>query len=138
MLDLYAGSGALGLEALSRGAAEVTFVEADARAAAVIERNLNALGLAGATVLTRPVAAVLGGQADGPLDLALADPPYDTPTDEVTAMLAALAENGWSTTGTIVAVERRAASPPLSWPTGFTRWRLRRYGDTTLDIAERQ
>jgi 16S rRNA (guanine966-N2)-methyltransferase len=135
VLDLYAGSGALGLEAWSRGAARVTFVESDPRSAKVIERNAAALGLAGATVLARPVATVLsaGGVA---AELVLADPPYDTPVEEVDAMLAALAANGWTAVGTVVAVERGASSPPLTWPDGFETWPQRRYGDTRLEIGE--
>ena len=137
VLDLYAGSGALGLEALSRGAARALFVEADARAAAVIERNVRALGLAGATVLMRPVAAVLDGVTEAPMGLVLADPPYAVPVDDIIAMLDALTQNGWSTTGTVAAVERSALSRPLAWPAGWTPWRDRRYGDTRLEIAER-
>ena len=75
VLDLYAGSGALGLEALSRGAASALFVEADARAAAVIERNIVALGVSGATVHRSAVAAAFRAAAAAPLDLVLADPP---------------------------------------------------------------
>jgi 16S rRNA (guanine(966)-N(2))-methyltransferase RsmD len=137
VLDLYAGSGALGLEAWSRGAAHVTFVEVEPRNAKVIERNVAALGVVGATVLARPVAAVLGFGAASPIDLVLADPPYDAPVDDVNAMLAALATEGWTATGTVVAVERRASSPPLTWPAGWEMWPARRYGDTRLEIAER-
>ena len=64
VLDLYAGSGALGLEALSRGAAAAVFVESDQRAAAVIEQNIKTLGVAGATLRARPVASVLAAGAD--------------------------------------------------------------------------
>ena len=136
VLDLYAGSGALGLEALSRGAARATFVEANPRAAAVIDRNVASLGLTGATVLVRPVAAVLAGGVGDPVDLVLADPPYDMPVDGVNAMLAALQAGGWTTENTVVAVERRASSAPLTWPDGWNIWPERRYGDTRLEIAE--
>ncbi len=135
VIDLYAGSGALGLEALSRGAAHATFVEANPRTAAVIERNVEALGFAGATVLARPVETVLGA-GGAPVDLVLADPPYDVPVDEVNAMLAALSTGDWTAEGTVVAVERRASSAPLRWPDGWTVWPERRYGDTRLEIAE--
>ncbi|MCU1469731.1 MAG: methyltransferase [Glaciihabitans sp.] len=137
VLDLYAGSGALGLEALSRGAAVATFVEADARAAAVIRRNIDTLGLTGATVLTRPVVRVLETTAGAPVDLVVADPPYDLDAAEIQAMLAALASGGWTRPGTVVAVERRAGDPLLIWPEGFSPWRQRRYGDTRVEIAER-
>lgn len=135
VLDLYAGSGALGLEALSRGAARATFVEADARCAAVISRNVETLGLSGATVLTRAVAAVLSA-GGGPVDLVLADPPYDMPVEEVNAALAALDEGGWAVDGTVVVVERRASSPRLTWPDDWDLWPQRRHGDTRLEIAE--
>jgi 16S rRNA (guanine966-N2)-methyltransferase len=77
VLDLYAGSGALAIEALSRGAAQADLVERDPRAAAAIRRNLDALGLAGAAVHRREVLAFLraGG---GPYDLVFADPPYSS------------------------------------------------------------
>ena len=135
VLDLYAGSGALGLEALSRGAARATFVEANPRSAAVIERNIAMLAFTGATVLARPVATVLAGGGDA-ADLVLADPPYDMPVDDVNAMLTALGTGGWSAAGTVVAVERRATSPPLTWADGWRAWPQRRYGDTRLEIAE--
>src|ERR1700744_4244841 len=76
VLDLYAGSGALGLEALSRGAASALFVESDQRSAAVIAGNTETLGLAGATLRRGVVAAVLGAGTSSPVDLVLADPPY--------------------------------------------------------------
>ena len=136
VLDLYAGSGALGLEALSRGAARAVFVEADPRASAVIERNAAALGLPGATVLTRRVAALLASEPDAPVDLVLADPPYDVDTSEVEQMIAALAAAGWVGAGTVVAVERASSSRPPTWPPGWKSWGSRRYGDTTLELAE--
>jgi 16S rRNA (guanine966-N2)-methyltransferase len=136
VLDLYAGSGALGLEALSRGAAEATFVEANPKTVAVIARNVDALGFDGATVLSRPVATALALRGGGPVDLVLADPPYETSAEEVNAMLAALAEGGWTAAGTVVAVERRRSSPSLTWPDGWTIWPPRHYGDTRLEIAE--
>ncbi|OBA68689.1 16S rRNA (guanine(966)-N(2))-methyltransferase RsmD, partial [Mycolicibacterium elephantis] len=77
VLDLYAGSGALGLEALSRGAGSVLFVESDPRAVAVIAENVAALGVTGATVRRGAVAAVLASGAPKPVDLVLADPGYD-------------------------------------------------------------
>ena len=136
--DLYAGSGALGLEALSRGAASALFVEADQRAAAVIARNVADLGVTGATVRRGTVAAVLAGAADRPLDLVLADPPYDDVGDaEVTAMLAALTTRGWTATGSVAAVERRASGAALDWPEGWSAWPARRYGDTRIELAER-
>jgi 16S rRNA (guanine(966)-N(2))-methyltransferase RsmD len=136
VLDLYAGSGALGLEALSRGAASALFVEADQRAAAVIAKNIESLGVKGATVRRGAVAAVLAAGADRPVHLVLADPPYDVHADEIEAVLAALTK-GWTTTGTIGVVERPTAAAELSWPDGWQSWPSRRYGDTRLELAER-
>jgi 16S rRNA (guanine966-N2)-methyltransferase len=136
VLDLYAGSGALGLEALSRGAVRATFVESDPRAAAVIRQNVEALGLSGATVLARGVETVLQAPTTDPFDLVLADPPYDVGTADVEQMVAALVRGGWTKPGTVVVVERRSSGEPLSWPDGWTTWRTRRYGDTRLEMAE--
>ena len=96
VLDLYAGSGAVGLEALSRGARRALLVEADARAARVIRGNIGAVGLSGAELVTDRVDRLLGRGPAGPdrYDLAVADPPYAVTDDEVTGMLAALA-GGW-------------------------------------------
>jgi len=135
VLDLYAGSGALGLEALSRGAASALFVEADQRAAAVITTNITALGFGGATVRRAPVASVLAG-AGSPVDLVFADPPYDLANDRVQNDLSLLTENGWATTGTIAVVERAAAGAELDWPSGWEPMAPRRYGDTRLEWAE--
>jgi 16S rRNA (guanine966-N2)-methyltransferase len=136
VLDLYAGSGALGLEALSRGAASAVFVESDRRAAAAISQNIASLE-ATAAVRRGPVATVLAAGADRPVDLVFADPPYDVGDTEIVQMLAALVDNGWVTTGTVAVVERAASRPPLSWPDGWQAWQGRRYGDTRIELAER-
>jgi 16S rRNA (guanine966-N2)-methyltransferase len=137
VLDLYAGSGALGLEALSRGAASATFVESDRRAAAVLERNIATLGLAGATLRRGAVAAVIAAGAATPVDLVLADPPYDVGASEIEALLSALVDHGWVGEGTVVVVERATSGPTLSWPSGWQAWQQRVYGDTRLELAER-
>jgi 16S rRNA (guanine966-N2)-methyltransferase len=137
VLDLYAGSGALGLEALSRGAASAMFVEANDRAAAVIAKNIASLGVAGATLRRGAVAAVLAAGTDRPVDLVLADPPYDVSEAEVNEMITALAKNNWTTAGTVVVVERGTGSTLLAWPDGWQVWPTRSYGDTRLDMAER-
>ncbi|MDY6998883.1 MAG: 16S rRNA (guanine(966)-N(2))-methyltransferase RsmD [Actinomycetota bacterium] len=136
VLDLYAGSGALGLEALSRGAASALFVESDARAAAVVERNIATLGVE-AAVRRGPVAAVLAGAAPAPVDLVLADPPYALDDAEVVDMLDKLAAAGWVASGSVVAVERPASGREIDWPAGWSPWRTRRYGDTRIELAER-
>lgn len=138
VLDLYAGSGALGLEALSRGAASALFVESDHRAAAVLARNIASLGLPGATLRRGPVSAVLAAGAEAPVDLVLADPPYEVGADEVCAALTALTTRGWTREGTLAVVERAAAGTPLNWPAGWQPWRQRVYGDTRLELAEWQ
>jgi 16S rRNA (guanine(966)-N(2))-methyltransferase RsmD len=135
VLDLYAGSGALGIEALSRGAASATFVESDRRAAAVITQNLAALGITGATVRSATVAAVLACGTDRPADLVFADPPYEVPAADVEVVLAALVDRGWVAHGAIAVVERAASGPALTWPAGWTPGRDRRYGDTRLEFG---
>ncbi len=136
VLDLYAGSGALGLEALSRGAASVVFVESDQRAAGVISQNIGALDVSGATVRRGPVAKVLAAGPDRPVDLVLADPPYDIGSGEIEAVVAALASHGWTTAGTVVVIERPGTAEPLKWPDGWTEWPPRRYGDTRIEMAQ--
>jgi 16S rRNA (guanine(966)-N(2))-methyltransferase RsmD len=136
VLDLYAGSGALGLEALSRGAVSALFVESDRRAVTVLERNIATLGLPGATVRRGLVAAVLAARPAAPVDLVLADPPYDVAASDVEALLTALAGNGWVREGSVVVVERAAASPSLNWSRGWQPWQQRVYGDTRLELAE--
>jgi 16S rRNA (guanine(966)-N(2))-methyltransferase RsmD len=136
VLDLYAGSGALGLEALSRGATSALFVESDQRTAAVIARNIEALGLPGATLRRGVVASVLAGGAPSPVDLVLADPPYEVETAEIQAVVAALATYGWVGEGAVAVVERAAASNPVTWPDGWRPWPERVYGDTRLELAE--
>lgn len=136
VLDLYAGSGALGLEALSRGATSATFVESDARAAAVITGNIATLGLRGATVRRGSVGTVLSGGTSRPVDLVFADPPYDVDDAAVDVMLTALVDGGWVARGTLVLVERRASSQPVSWPAGWDALSTRRYGDTRVELAE--
>ena len=136
VLDVCAGSGALGLEALSRGAAHALFVEADRRAAEVLRRNVAAVGLPGAEVRVGSAAAVLGRPAPRAYDLVLLDPPYELPDPEVTGWLAAAATHGWFTEDVVVVVERSARGPAFPWPPPLHAARERRYGETVLHIAE--
>ncbi len=134
-LDLYAGSGAVGLEALSRGATDVILVESDLKAAAVIRANIASIGLAGARLLTGKVERVLAqGPDDGtrPRDFAFADPPYRLPDGELDQVLKALTGRGWLAPGAVVAVERATRSGPPTWPDGLEPDRSRRYGEATL------
>jgi 16S rRNA (guanine966-N2)-methyltransferase len=136
VLDLYAGSGALGLEAISRGARSAVFVEADRRAAAVIADNAAALGARGAVVRCDSVASVLAAGTDRPAGLVFADPPYDVPSADVESVLSALTDRGWVGHGAIAVIERPTSSPALTWPAGWTAGRDRRYGDTRLEFGE--
>jgi 16S rRNA (guanine966-N2)-methyltransferase len=141
VLDLYAGSGAVGLEALSRGAEHVLLVESVPRAARVIRDNIEAIGLAGAEVVTDRVERVLArgpafsGEGSGRYDVVFADPPYALAGDEVSAMLQTLSDHGWLAPGALVVVERATRSGPVSWPAGFEPDRARRYGEATFWYA---
>ena len=136
VLDLYAGSGALGLEALSRGAASATFVESDRRAATVIADNVRSLGATGAVVRDVPVVTLLTGRPPRPVDLVFADPPYEVSASDVQAVLSALVTAEWVADGTVAVVERAAAGPELDWPGRWAAWQTRRYGDTRLEFGE--
>jgi 16S rRNA (guanine966-N2)-methyltransferase len=137
VLDLYAGSGALGLEALSRGAAHVRFVESDRRAAAVVRRNVEALGLGGpdgsaVQVTAADVAVVLRSGADQPYDVVLADPPYALSDGALGAVLSALIKGGWLAPVALIIVERSVRASPPAWPEGVFELMNRRYGDTAV------
>ncbi|MDA2808511.1 16S rRNA (guanine(966)-N(2))-methyltransferase RsmD [Nocardiopsis suaedae] len=133
VLDLYAGSGAIGLEALSRGAAHALMVEADRKAAAVVRRNIASLRLPGAELAADRAARVLErGPGGGPYDLVVADPPYAVRDDEVGALLAALRDRGWLAADALVVLERSARGPDQEWPRGFEGTRVRRYGEAAL------
>jgi 16S rRNA (guanine966-N2)-methyltransferase len=136
--DLYAGSGAVGLEAASRGAATVLLVESDARAARVAAANVAALDLGGVCRVVRaPAATVVAGGPDGPYDAVFADPPYAMAEDVVAALLAGLVGYGWLGPGAVVVVERSSRSPEPAWPDGVTADRRRRYGESVLWYGRR-
>jgi 16S rRNA (guanine966-N2)-methyltransferase len=133
VLDLFAGSGAVGLESLSRGAADVLLVESDARAARVIRENISAVGLPGAQLVADRVERVIArGPAGAPRDFVFADPPYATGDDELERILAGLLDRAWLVPGALIAVERGTRSGPLAWPAGYLGDRYRRYGEATL------
>ena len=136
VLDLYAGSGAIGLEALSRGAERVLLVESDARAATVIKANVKTVDLPGATVAVDRVERLLarpptGTNEQGRFDLVLADPPYALTDDAVTRVLTLL-QTGWLADDALVVIERATRSGPLDWPPGFLPSKSRRYGEATF------
>jgi len=134
VLDLYAGSGAVGLEALSRGAADVLLIESDPGAAQVIRRNIETVGLPGARLVQDRVDRALrrGPGAAAPRDLVFADPPYSAADDELGKVLATLAGQGWLARDALVILERDARSGEPLWPAGYAKDRSRRYGETVL------
>jgi 16S rRNA (guanine966-N2)-methyltransferase len=138
VLDLYAGSGALGLESASRGAASVLLVESDWAAVAVIRKNIAELGLAGVTVSADTVErALLAGPAqDASCNLVLADPPYDVTEQALGDVLALLVTHEWLSEDAFVVVERSARSPEPRWPQGLEGAGERRYGDTKMWFAD--
>jgi 16S rRNA (guanine966-N2)-methyltransferase len=139
VLDLFAGSGALGLEAASRGAARVTLVDRAADAVRSCRRNVaTVLGAAGPD---RPSIEVLGESADRFLrrastayDLVFLDPPYELGEAELTSTLALLVPA--LREGALVVVERASRSPEPAWPDGIALVRSRRYGDTVVWTAQ--
>ena len=138
-LDLYAGSGAVGLEALSRGAAEALLVESDPRAARVARENVAALraGPRARLVVGRVAQVLAAGPQDGAYDVVFADPPYVVPEEEITAMLAALVDGGWLAPDAVVVVERSSRGGAVTWVDGITAGRGRRYGETILWYGRR-
>jgi len=136
VLDLYAGTGALSLEALSRGAAHATLVEQDAKAAQVIERNARELGCAGRCTLLRDDVARALPRLAGPFDLVFSDPPYALQaaqdTVDALARLRLVAPQG----RVVLERDRRESRPAL--PDELELEDERRYGDTVVSIARRR
>lgn len=134
VLDLYAGSGALALEAISRGAASADLVEKAPRAATTARRNadrvVKSVGRDAAIAVHRSSAVAYLQVPRGPFDLVFIDPPYDLPESELTHVLELLA--GSLTPNATVIVERAKRSPEPTLPAQLTHERSKRYGDTTL------
>lgn len=129
VLDLFAGSGAMGIEALSRGAAQVTFVDRSRPASATIEENLSAVGLTGGRVVTSSVEAWIARLDQGERwDLVIADPPYAFVgwTDLLGALEPHIAEEG-------MAVLESGAD--LELPQGWRSIRSKRYGTTVVNLV---
>ncbi len=135
--DLYAGSGAVGLEAVSRGAAHALLVESDPKAVRAIRANLAALRLPGVSVVADRVERVLAAPPDEPYDFVFADPPYALPEEALSTTLRLLRDNDWAAPGALIAVERQSRGPGPSWPKGFEPARERRYGEATIWYAFR-
>jgi 16S rRNA (guanine966-N2)-methyltransferase len=135
-LDLFAGSGAVGLEAASRGAAPVLLVEREAKALGVLRANVAALGLASVSVRAESVESFLGrvdeSQPQQRFDVVFVDPPYADSVDEVLQLVVErwLAEDG-------VVVVERASRDNFTWPEELVQDRSRHYGDTTLWYGRR-
>ncbi|MDF9876480.1 16S rRNA (guanine(966)-N(2))-methyltransferase RsmD [Cellulosimicrobium cellulans] len=155
VLDLYAGSGALGLEAASRGAADVTLVDSARVAADVARRNAAALGLGGVRVVAQPAETFVAGVAaavatqptaaggasgapasrragHGPYHLVLVDPPYDVTAEALERVLAHLAAADVLDPAAVVVVERSTRTPEPTWPTGWELVARKDYGETTV------
>lgn len=133
VLDLYAGSGAVGLEALSRGASHTLLVEADARAARTIRENAASLGLPGAEVRPGKAEQIVRAAApEEPYDIAFLDPPYAVSDDDLREILLTLRTEGWLTADALVTVERSTRGGEFRWPEGFEALRARRYGEGTF------
>lgn len=147
VLDLYAGSGALGLEALSRGAGSATLVESDPDAVAVLRANVEHLGFPAASVVAQPVERFLAGGAGGlggsgdfsglgeaqqqpRYDLVLLDPPYELDLEPVLVQL-----HPWLAADAVVVAERRTRRSTFVWPAGYAQVRERTYGEATLWYA---
>jgi len=131
-LDLFAGSGAIGIEARSRGAGHVSLVEEDKRAAALIRRNCDELGLSWCDVIALPAERFLSAPPVAPYDVVFADPPYAMSDSAVADLLGRLVSNGWAAPGALLVVERSSRSTELVWPRSVTKGRVRKYGETTL------
>ena len=141
VLDLYAGSGALGLEALSRGAGSATLVESDPDAVAVLRANVEHLGFPAASVVAQPVERFLAGGSGAAggageaeqqprYDLVLLDPPYELDLEPVLVQL-----HPWLAADAVVVAERRTRRSTFGWPAGYAQVRERTYGEATLWYA---
>lgn len=135
VLDLYAGSGAVGLEAVSRGADHCLLVESDPRALRTLRANLETVGLQGAEAHGGRVERLVSGGPPGgsqAYDVVFLDPPYDLPAADVTVLLGALADPRWSKANGWIVVERPSRDRDFAWPTTIGADREKNYGETVL------
>ncbi|MBL7497011.1 16S rRNA (guanine(966)-N(2))-methyltransferase RsmD [Frankia sp. CNm7] len=135
--DLYAGSGAVGLEALSRGAAHALLVERDPAAARVARRNAAELGLPGAEVVVGAVERVVVATPGQPYDVVFLDPPYALDDDRLGEVLGLLVDRCWLDKDGVCVVERARRSAPPGWPEGLVGVRSRGYGEAVLWYGSR-
>jgi len=131
-LDLYAGSGALGIEAASRGANPVLLVEKARSAAEVIRKNIELVGLPGVQMMSAGVAELLNRTATSAFTLVFADPPYDVSANSISELLSGLLQAGWIGSNARVVVERPSSDSASPLPNAWIDFSQRRYGDTTL------
>ncbi|MEY3156168.1 MAG: hypothetical protein RJB59_608 [Actinomycetota bacterium] len=139
-LDLYCGSGAVGAEALSRGAAVVYAIDNDEKATAVARQNFELLsnlpGIGSYTVLTMSVGKYLEKGAELEFDVVFVDPPYELPNNEIEKIMESLLRNGFLKTSSVIAIERDSKSKPINWPAGLHEVKVRKYGAATIFYAE--
>ncbi len=131
VLDLYAGSGALGLELLSRGARSAVLVDNSRRAQQAIRANLQQLGTDRATVVAGD-ALGYASSTDESFDVVVADPPYDVPAAVLAAIITVLQQRGRLRPEADVILERSVRDAPFDWPDPLTRIKTKRYGDTLV------
>lgn len=136
VIDLFAGSGALGIEAASRGAADVVLVESSRVAAGAARTNVAELTMLRIAVVLSSVERFVTGRPPFPADIVLMDPPYSMNEDAVAGILAALATPSWVAPSGLVVVERSSRSPEPRWPDGMQRSTVRRYGETSVWTAQ--
>lgn len=135
VLDLFAGSGALGLEAASRGARTATLVESSREAAAVCRRNASSLGLDAVRVVAETVQRFVSRPAPESWDVVFADPPYDLPGDVLAEAIAALGSAGGLSSGATLVVERSRRGADPRWPEGVVVEARKDYGETSVHFA---
>lgn len=131
VLDLYAGSGALGLEAMSRGAVAADLVDPDRKAVQAMRANIAELGVEGVRAHPTTAQKFTRSTPAQPYDLVLLDPPYAVPTADVQALVKVLAEPAWCAPDGMIVVER-STRDPFTWPDGIEPLDERTYGETTL------
>ncbi|MGQ4536736.1 16S rRNA (guanine(966)-N(2))-methyltransferase RsmD [Dermabacteraceae bacterium P13264] len=135
VLDLYAGSGALGIEAISRGAQHATFIESHPATARLIGKTLRDLGVAQKSRVLATKAQGAAARLEGQYDLLLLDPPYPVASSEVSELLAQLAANGRVAADATVVVERSRRSEPVTWPAPYSEIDVSHYGETSIYYA---
>ena len=140
VLDLYCGSGAVGAEALSRGAAVVYAVDNDEKATSVTRQNFalleNISGIGTTSVITSSVGKFLDKTSELQFDVIFLDPPYDLPNNEIEKTLSAIVKNRFLKPSAVVAIERDSKSKKLNWPAGLKELKERKYGAATIFYAE--